>query len=47
MTAQPVTAYADAANTWNRRFRSPAFVCGTEPNAWSRGGAESQGGAFP
>lgn len=31
-----MTAYSDAANTWNRRFESPGFVFGTEPNAWLR-----------
>lgn len=31
----PATAgFADAADTWNRRFGSPGYLFGTEPNAW-------------
>lgn len=31
-----MTAYTDAATTWNRRFEGDAFLFGTEPNAWLR-----------
>jgi SAM-dependent methyltransferase len=27
-------AFADAAETWNRRFAGDAYLFGTEPNAW-------------
>jgi len=36
MTASSPAPFADAASTWNRRFQSPGFVFGTEPNAWLR-----------
>ena len=29
-------AFADAKETWNRRFAGDAFLFGTEPNAWLR-----------
>jgi SAM-dependent methyltransferase len=29
-------AFADAAETWNRRYASDDFLFGTEPNAWLR-----------
>ncbi len=29
-------AYADAADTWNRRYAGDEFLFGTEPNAWLR-----------
>ncbi len=29
-------AFPDAAQTWNRRFETPDFIFGTEPNAWLR-----------
>lgn len=38
-----MTAYTDAAQTWNRRFGGDEFLFGTEPNAWLR----EQVGAFP
>ncbi len=28
--------FADAALTWNRRFDNPAYLFGTDPNAWLR-----------
>lgn len=38
-----MTAYTDAAQTWNRRFEGEDFLFGTEPNAWLR----EHAGAFP
>lgn len=38
-----MTAYTDAAQTWNRRFEGEEFLFGTEPNAWLR----EHAGAFP
>ncbi|MDE2277398.1 MAG: class I SAM-dependent methyltransferase [Burkholderiales bacterium] len=35
-------AFADAAETWNRRYAGDDFLFGTEPNAWLR----EQAGAF-
>lgn len=32
--APPAPAFADAAETGNRRFGSDGFLFGTEPNAW-------------
>lgn len=32
----PASAYADAADTWNRRFAGDDYLFGTEPNAWLR-----------
>lgn len=29
-------AFADAAQTWNRRYDSPDFLFGTQPNEWLR-----------
>lgn len=29
-------AFPDPAQTWNRRFETPDFIFGTEPNAWLR-----------
>lgn len=29
-------AFADAAETWNRRYAGPQFLFGTEPNEWLR-----------
>ncbi len=34
--AHPPPAYADAAETWNRRFAGDDYLFGTEPNAWLR-----------
>lgn len=31
-----MSAFNDPATTWNRRFQSPGFVFGTEPNTWLR-----------
>lgn len=28
--------FSDPAGTWNKRFESPGFLFGTEPNAWLR-----------
>ena len=36
-------AFADAAETWNRRYASDDFLFGTEPNAWLR----EHGGSLP
>jgi SAM-dependent methyltransferase len=30
------TAFADAAETWNRRFEADGYLFGTEPNVWLR-----------
>ena len=38
-----MTAFTDAAETWNRRFEGDDFLFGTEPNAWLREHAQ----AFP
>jgi len=38
-----MTAFTDAAETWNRRFEGADFLFGTEPNAWLR----EHAGAFP
>jgi hypothetical protein len=32
-------AFADAAQTWNRRYNSAEFLFGTAPNEWLRGQA--------
>lgn len=32
--AEPDTAFADAASTWNRRFDGEAYLFGTAPNVW-------------
>ena len=29
-------AFPDAALKWNKRFQDPAYIFGTEPNAWLR-----------
>jgi 2-polyprenyl-3-methyl-5-hydroxy-6-metoxy-1,4-benzoquinol methylase len=34
-------AFADAAETWNRRYAGTEFLFGTEPNAWLREHASS------
>lgn len=34
MTTTAANPFQDAASTWNRRFQSPGFVFGTEPNTW-------------
>lgn len=36
MSAQPSTEFPDAAETWNRRFRTDGYLFGTEPNVWLR-----------
>ncbi|MBK5205608.1 MAG: class I SAM-dependent methyltransferase [Polaromonas sp.] len=36
MNSVPPPAFADAADTWNRRFEAEAYCFGTEPNAWLR-----------
>jgi 2-polyprenyl-3-methyl-5-hydroxy-6-metoxy-1,4-benzoquinol methylase len=38
-----MTAYTDAAQTWNRRYEGEQFLFGTEPNVWLR----EHAGAFP
>lgn len=37
MSTAPSTAFADAADTWNRRFEAGGYLFGTEPNAWLHG----------
>lgn len=41
-----MTAFTDAAQTWNRRFEGAGFLFGTEPNVWLRehAGALPRGG---
>lgn len=36
MTSSPPGGFADAAETWNRRFDGDGFLFGTEPNVWLR-----------
>jgi SAM-dependent methyltransferase len=36
MSTSPPTEFADAAETWNRRFGEEAFLFGKAPNAWLR-----------
>lgn len=36
MTSPTPPAFADAADTWNKRFRTDDYIFGTEPNAWLR-----------
>jgi len=36
MTTSRQAGFADAAETWNRRFEGDDFLFGTEPNAWLR-----------
>ena len=36
MTNRSEPAFADAAQTWNRRFAGDDYLFGTEPNAWLR-----------
>lgn len=36
MTSPTPAAFADAADTWNKRFRTQDYIFGTEPNAWLR-----------
>lgn len=36
MSSPPPPAFADAAQTWNRRFAGDEYLFGTEPNAWLR-----------
>ena len=36
MTSSSASPFADAADTWNRRFNDEAYIFGTEPNAWLR-----------
>lgn len=36
MSSSTPPAFADAAQTWNKRFTSDDFIFGTEPNAWLR-----------
>jgi SAM-dependent methyltransferase len=46
MNVKPPTPFADAAETWNRRFEGPDYLFGTAPNAWLRehAGAFAAGG---
>ncbi len=37
--SQPGGPFADAAETWNRRFSGEGFLFGREPNEWLRGQA--------
>ena len=34
MTASHSSPFSDAADTWNQRFDTPAYIFGTEPNTW-------------
>ncbi len=36
MSSPPPPAFADAAQTWSRRFAGADYLFGTEPNAWLR-----------
>lgn len=36
MSSPAPTAFADAAQTWNKRFTTEDFIFGTEPNTWLR-----------
>ncbi|MFO1330371.1 MAG: class I SAM-dependent methyltransferase [Rubrivivax sp.] len=36
MSASSSPGFADARETWNRRFQAEGFLFGTEPNAWLR-----------
>lgn len=36
MSSPTPPAFADAAQTWNRRFTTEDFIFGTEPNTWLR-----------
>ena len=36
MNSVSLPAFADAADTWNRRFEGDTYHFGTEPNAWLR-----------
>lgn len=36
MTAPTPAAFTDAAETWNKRFRTDDYIFGTEPNEWLR-----------
>jgi 2-polyprenyl-3-methyl-5-hydroxy-6-metoxy-1,4-benzoquinol methylase len=36
MSAPATAAFPDAAETWNKRFRTDEFIFGTEPNEWLR-----------
>lgn len=36
MSSSTPPAFADAAQTWNKRFTSDDFIFGTEPNTWLR-----------
>jgi SAM-dependent methyltransferase len=36
MSASTPPAFADAAQTWNKRFSTEDFIFGTEPNKWLR-----------
>jgi 2-polyprenyl-3-methyl-5-hydroxy-6-metoxy-1,4-benzoquinol methylase len=36
MTTPTPPAFADAAQTWNKRFATEDFIFGTEPNTWLR-----------
>ena len=41
MTSSSASPFADAADTWNRRFDDDAYIFGTEPNAWLRAHAHA------
>lgn len=36
MSSSAPAAFPDAAETWNKRFRTDDYIFGTEPNAWLR-----------
>jgi SAM-dependent methyltransferase len=36
MSASTPPAFTDAAETWNKRFRTDDYIFGTEPNEWLR-----------
>jgi len=36
MTTPTSSAFPDAADMWNKRFRTDDYIFGTEPNEWLR-----------
>jgi SAM-dependent methyltransferase len=41
MSSSSTSPFADAADTWNRRFDEDGYIFGTEPNAWLRAHAHA------
>ena len=41
MNSVSPTPFADAADTWNRRFEAEPYLFGTEPNTWLREHADA------